>query len=104
MDTAGARIHYEVRGDGFPVVLIHAGVVNMGMWDDQMDALAQNYRPIRYDIRGWGKSVEQNVDYSNYGDLRDLLVYLEVEEAVLAGASFGGTVAIDLAVEHPELV
>jgi pimeloyl-ACP methyl ester carboxylesterase len=48
--------------------------------------------------------VEQNVDYSNYSDSRDLLVYLEVEEAILAGASFGGTMAIDLALEHPELV
>jgi hypothetical protein len=40
MDMVGARIHYEVRGNGFPVVLIPAGVVNMGMWDDQVDALA----------------------------------------------------------------
>ena len=104
MDTVGARIHYEVRGGGFPVVLIHAGIVNMGMWDDQMVALAQDYRPIRYDIRGWGKSVEQNVGYSNHGDLRTLLAYLEVEEAVLVGASYGGSIAIDLALEHPELV
>lgn len=103
-DTAGARIHYEVKGDGFPVVLIHAGIVNMGMWDDQMKALAQDYRLIRYDIRGWGKSEGVNTDFSNHGDLHTLLNYLEVEQAILIGASFGGSVAIDFALVHPEIV
>lgn len=104
MDTVGAKIHYEVKGNGFPVVLIHAGIVNMGMWDDQMDAYAQYYRPIRYDIRGWGNSVDEDVAYSNHGDLRALLAYLEVDQAVLIGASFGGSIAIDLTLEHPDLV
>lgn len=51
----GTRIHYEEKGEGTAVILIHAGVVNLGMWDEQIDAFAQNYRVIRYDVRGWGK-------------------------------------------------
>ncbi|MGB3717672.1 MAG: hypothetical protein WA996_24875 [Candidatus Promineifilaceae bacterium] len=46
-DIVGSRIHYEVRGQGYPVALIHAGIVNMGMWDEQMDALGGTYRMIR---------------------------------------------------------
>jgi len=36
LETNGARIYYEVEGSGPPVVLIHAGVANLRMWDDQV--------------------------------------------------------------------
>ena len=103
-NTVGAKLHYEIQGEGFPVTLIHAGIVSMGMWDEQMEALAEKYRPIRYDIRGWGESLEENSDYSDHDDLHDLMRYLEVDQTVLIGASYGGAVAMDMALAHPEMV
>ena len=103
-DIAATSIHYEGRGQGYPAAAIHAGIANMGMWDEQMDALGEHYRMIRYDIRGWGRSAENDQAYSDHGDLYALLSYLEVERAVLIGASFGGSIAIDLALAHPKVV
>ncbi len=40
LETNGARIAYDVAGSGEPVLLVHAGVANRSMWDDQVDALA----------------------------------------------------------------
>lgn len=47
LETNGARIKYEVDGSGEPVVLIHAGVANLRMWDEQVEALRDTYRVIR---------------------------------------------------------
>jgi hypothetical protein len=33
-DVNGTKIHYEVRGEGTAVVFIHAGIVNLGMWEE----------------------------------------------------------------------
>ena len=51
-EVAGARIYYEVEGEGEPVMFIHAGVANLRMWDQQAAALGGRYRVIRFDTRG----------------------------------------------------
>ncbi len=51
-DIEGARLWYEERGDGPAVVLLHAGIADARMWDEQVDALAERHRVIRYDMRG----------------------------------------------------
>jgi pimeloyl-ACP methyl ester carboxylesterase len=56
LDVNGAKLYYEVRGEGHPLVLAHAGIADSRMWDDQMDAFAQRYQVIRYDFRGCGQS------------------------------------------------
>lgn len=54
-----------MAGSGQAVVFIHAGVVNLGMWDEQMDDFAKNNRVIRYDIRGWGETANPPQTYSD---------------------------------------
>ena len=54
LETNGARLAHDVGGSGEAVVLIHAGVANRSMWDDQVAALEDAYRVIRYDTRGFG--------------------------------------------------
>lgn len=100
----GARLHYDVRGAGRPVVLIHAGVAHLEMWDDQMDALAQQYQVIRYDVRGEGQSAGGPGVYMDHEDLRGLLTYLGLEQAILVGASNGGRIAIDFTLAYPGMV
>ncbi len=103
-DINGATIRYEVRGQGQPLVLIHAGIANLAMWDDQMDAFAQHFRVIRYDVRGWGESTFPPGPYSDYEDLRALLDHLRVDRAMVVGVSFGGGIAIDFALAYPDMV
>lgn len=74
------------------------------MWDAQLPALAERYRVIRYDLRGFGDSPTPSATFSHRRDLANLLDALGVERAALIGASYGGRVAIDFALEQPERV
>ena len=102
--VGGTRLFYEVKGTGSPVVLIHGGQMDCRMWDDQFAALAENFRVIRYDVRGYGGSFQPDVLYSDADDLAGLLDYLKVKRAHIVGLSLGGRIAIDLAVAHPTRV
>ena len=104
VEMNGTRIHYEERGEGTAVVFIHAGIVNLHMWDEQIDVFAQNYRVIRYDMRGWGQTVRTPGEFSDVADLHGLLQHLGVAQAAVVGCSFGGKTAIDFALVHPEMV
>ena len=48
-------LYYEIAGEGQPLVLIHGGLVNSGLWDDQFEVFAEQYRTLRYDVRGFGR-------------------------------------------------
>ena len=104
LETNGARIHYEVEGAGEPVVLIHAGIANLRMWDDQATALRDAYRVIRYDTRGFGRTETDAVAFSNRADIAALLDHLGEESAHVVGLSRGGMIALDFAIERPERV
>ena len=56
LGNEGARLYYEVAGSGHPLLLIHAGIADSSMWDEQFSDFAQHYRVIRYDMRGYGKT------------------------------------------------
>ena len=90
LETNGARIYYEADGAGDPVVLIHAGVANLRMWDDQVEALRNSYRMIRYDTRGYGRTETDAVEFSNRADIAALLDHLGEASAHVLGLSRGG--------------
>jgi pimeloyl-ACP methyl ester carboxylesterase len=100
----GTKLHVDEAGDGSPVVLIHAGVADSRMWDEQMTSFAARHRVIRYDMAGFGRSPLGPGPFSNTRDLRELLDDLGIDRAALVGNSFGGRVALDLAFTHPERV
>ena len=52
----GTELYYEILGSGYPLVLIHAGLVNHSMWDEQFDLFFQQYRVLGYDARSYGRS------------------------------------------------
>jgi len=97
----GTRLFYEVKGTGPAVVLIHGGQMDCRMWDDQFTALAQHFRVIRYDVRGYGGSFQPDMLYSDADDLAGLLDYLKVQKAHIVGLSLGGRIASDFALAHP---
>jgi 3-oxoadipate enol-lactonase len=97
-------LYYEIAGEGQPLVLIHGGLVNSGLWDDQFEVFAEHYRTLRFDVRGFGKSKSPTSYYSHHGDLRDLLEYLSIERAYVLGLSMGGGIAIDFTLAYPHHV
>src|SRR5512147_367629 len=95
-------LYYEIAGEGHPLVLIHGGLVNSGLWDDQFEVFARQYRTLRYDVRGFGKSLAPTAYFSNHGDLRDLLDFLGFRRACVLGLSMGGSIAIDFTLTYPD--
>ena len=104
VEVEGGRLYYEAAGSGQPLVLVHAGVADCRMWDEQISAFAQRYRVIRYDTRGFGKTTSEDVSFSNRQDIVDLLRHLGIERTAILGISRGGQIAIDFTLEHPEMV
>lgn len=106
LDVNGASLYYETEGDPASpaILLLHAGIASLRMWDPQIEALAREHFVIRFDNRGFGQTSTENVEYSDRADARSLLDYLGVEKATIIGCSRGGQAAIDLTVETPERV
>jgi pimeloyl-ACP methyl ester carboxylesterase len=103
-EVNGTKLYYEIAGRGPTVVLIHGGLVDRRMWDDQFWVLAREYRVIRYDLRGFGKSATPTENFAPVDDLTELLKFLKIDRATVIGLSFGGQVATDYALQHPEVV
>jgi pimeloyl-ACP methyl ester carboxylesterase len=104
MEVDGGRLAYEVQGNGEPLVLVNGGGMDYRQWDRVVPELAQRFRVIRYDPRGWGRSPAATAPFSQAGDLRGLLNALGVKRAHVVGLSWGGGVAADFALSHPDRV
>lgn len=103
-EVNGAKLYYEMAGEGHPLVLIHAGIADSRMWDDQLALFAQRYRVVRYDLRGFGRSEVPPGPYALRDDLYGLLRFLGIQTTYLIGCSMGGSLAVDFTLEHPEMV
>lgn len=104
MHAGNARLYCEELGSGEPVVMIHGGLLDRRMWDDQFEVFSEKYRAIRYDARGHGLSKAPAGTYSHHEDLRKLLDALGIEKATIMGLSMGGYIAIDFALAYPDRV
>lgn len=100
----GAPITYEVTGSGSPLLLVHGGLGDRRMWDDQMEPLAQHFQVIRYDQHGYGDSPMPAGSVTYHEDVYGLLRALGIARAHLVGVSFGAGVVIDFAISHPEMI
>ena len=104
LEVPGGRLYYEVEGSGPPLLLIHGGLGSLRMWDGQLPAFAPNYQVIRYDTRGYGRSETDHVPFSNRDDAVAVLQHVGVSWCHLVGQSRGGIIALDLTLEHPDVV
>ncbi|MGN9844574.1 alpha/beta fold hydrolase [Nonomuraea sp. H19] len=103
----GVPIAYEKAGPERPagtVVLLHAGVADLRMWEHQFRALSERYRVIRYDQRGSGRSGDAEGEVCHHEDLLAVMDALEVERAALVGSSMGGAYATEAALAAPSRV
>ena len=104
LDVPGASLYYEYAGLGHPLLLIHAGIADSRMWDEQFPIFAQRYRVIRYDARGFGQTRLQAGTFASYEDPAALLDALGVQKAHVIGVSNGSAIALDFTLAHPDMV
>lgn len=105
VEVPGGRLSVTDEGAGRPIVLLHAGIVDSRAWEPLVGRLrAAGYRTIAFDRRGVGASVTEDVPFSNRDDVRAVMDALGIGQACLVGASIGGQIAADVAVETPERV
>jgi non-heme chloroperoxidase len=92
-NNAPIEIHYNDHGSGQPIVLIHGYPLDGNSWERQeRELLANGYRVITYDRRGFGRSSQPVVgyDYDTFaGDLKALVEHLDLNDVVLCGFSMG---------------
>ena len=100
----GANLHYRSAGAGRPLLLLHAGICDSRMWDDQMGEFARTRRVIAPDLRGFGQSKMVGGGFSHRQDIRGLMDHLGVARAALVAVSMAGRNALDLTLEHPDRV
>ena len=106
----GFRMYYETHGAGHPLVMIHGGLGGgegcAQMMEHHAAQLSSTYRVVAYDRRAAGRSETPVDGYSipNYArDLHALLAHLGVERAHILGSSAGGPIAMQFALDHPEM-
>ncbi len=105
----GLSFAYVEEGAGPPVVLVHGSVSDYRQWSKQIKPLARHYRVIAYSRRyHWPNAQPRtNVDASHEIQVEDLAAIIKALKpgpAHIVGHSFGGAVALHLAVRYPELV
>lgn len=102
----GIRIYYEVSGEGFPLLLIHANPFDHRLWLYQIASFSTFFKVIAVDLRGYGHSDKPTSQTSLAMMAEDVLGvcrHEEIKEAVAAGISVGGNVALQLGLDHPEI-
>jgi len=100
-------VSYSDQGpdDAPAIIFIHGFPLNRSMWDNQVEALKENYRVIAYDIRGHGNSDPGNDEFFIELFVNDLLRLLEklgIEKTILCGLSLGGYIALNAVLRHPD--
>lgn len=106
LSVPGGELAYEIAGpaNAPAVVLLHGAFMDKGSWDQEFPVLARDFRVVRYDIRPFGESTRPEKAYSVPDDLLRLLDHLKIARAFLMGHSFGGALAMDFALLHPDRV
>ncbi|MBU1119083.1 alpha/beta hydrolase [Patescibacteria group bacterium] len=104
----GIRVTYKTCGEGSPIVVLHGWGGSSDTWKQFLkECDTKNVQFIIPDLPGFGKSDDPPVswtvsDYVHF--VLDFFKYIHIQKAVLIGHSFGGRIAIKLAVRYPEKV
>ncbi len=103
----GLHMYYEIHGTGKPLVLIHGGFGESGMFGDVLTQLAQGRQVIPVDLQAHGRTadIDRPLRYELMADdIGGLIQHLGFEKADVMGYSLGGGVALQTAIRHPGLV
>ena len=102
----GASLAYLDKGEGSPIVLLHAFALGKWMWEEQLTHFSQKRRVIAFDWRGFGESspVENIVTMDDLAnDLLSVIHGLNLGNITLAGLSMGGYAVFAFARKYPDV-
>jgi 3-oxoadipate enol-lactonase len=97
-------LYSEVAGEGPAVALVHEGICDSRMWEPQWEPWSRSYRLLRVDLRGFGRTPLEPGPFAHARDLIEAIEQQGIGRAALVGVSLGGRVALEVAVERPDLV
>lgn len=102
----GFDLSYDDMGEGkVPIIFLHGFPFDKSMWELQLEFLKFNYRLIACDIRGFGKSKDEDSPLSIdlfADDLIQFMDKLKIEKAIICGLSMGGYIALNALKRFPE--
>jgi pimeloyl-ACP methyl ester carboxylesterase len=104
VEVNGATLFYEEGGSGVPLILLHGGLASGVVWQPAAERLDDEFRVVRPDSRGHGRSSNPAgvLSYTQLADdVAGVVGALELERPIVAGWSDGGQVAMELGVRHP---
>jgi pimeloyl-ACP methyl ester carboxylesterase len=104
IDVPGGRLVADDHGDPAApaIVLVHSAVVNRRAWDGVVPRLVESgYRVIAYDMRGFGESTSEDVEFTGHGDLLAVLDHFALNRVAVAGNSMGASFALDAILAAP---
>ncbi|ANL44902.1 alpha/beta hydrolase family protein [Rhizobium phaseoli] len=104
-DVNDIKMYYAEYGEGDPILFIHGGLGNTGVWGHQIAEFAKDHLVIVADSRGHGRSTRSQQPFGYdlmTSDYVALLDYLKIDKVTLVGWSDGGIIGIDMAMKHPE--
>src|SRR2546423_1601417 len=103
----GVNYYYELHGEGEPVLLLHGGLGNIGMFEPILPELAAQRRVIAVELHGHGRTRlgDRPINLMNQGnDMAEIVRALGFEQVDVLGYSLGGGVAFQFAAQHPQMV
>jgi len=106
-EVNGVQLYYQRSGAGEPLVLVHGSWVDCRVWDGVVPLLSRSFEVVAYDRRGHSRSScppGQGSIHDDVGDLAALIEFLALRPAHVAGASWGGSIALRLVAARPELL
>lgn len=99
--SGSAQIAHDVAGKGHPLVLLHSGLGDRTLFDEQIDAFAAHFTVVRIDLRGFGETLRPPEPYRASDDVLAVVDSLDFDRLHVLGVSMGSQVAIDVAVVAP---
>lgn len=101
-------VHYEIAGQGEPLVLLHGMSNNAQSWKKQMKELQEYYTVIAWDAPGYGQSSDPKEEFRYFSQFADVLKGfiegLNYDSIYLLGHSMGAAIALDFAHLFPQMV
>lgn len=103
----GAELYYEIHGEGAPLVMLHGGVNPSAFFGEPLAKMAEAFKVIAIHARGHGLSGDSDAPWSieqAADDVAAVLRHLGIAKACVMGYSFGGKIAIQFALRHPDML
>jgi pimeloyl-ACP methyl ester carboxylesterase len=109
VDALDAKLYFEERGEGYPIIFVHEFASDIRGWEPQLHHFSRCYRCIAYNARGYPPS-DVPEDATSYGwelavdDIAAVMRGLSIERAHVVGLSMGGFAALHFGLRYPEKV